>query len=179
MENDASPLHNVTGWTGTAVSGSFLYVIATINLVVLAGIWKVFRRMPAGQFDEAALEEQLNNRGFMNRLLGAGDEVPHQSVADVPHRSVVHPGFDTATEVALLVLAGSGAASGLPWYAILCLPVLFAAGMSLLDTLGGTFMNSPTAERSPSPSTRSTTTSPLPACRRLSPSSSAPSSSSP
>jgi high-affinity nickel-transport protein len=50
-------------------------------------------------------------------------------------------GFDTATEIALLVLAGSGAASGLPWYAILCLPVLFAAGMSLLDTIDGCFMN--------------------------------------
>jgi nickel/cobalt transporter (NiCoT) family protein len=50
-------------------------------------------------------------------------------------------GFDTATEIALLVLAGSGAASGLPWYAILCLPVLFAAGMSLLDTIDGSFMN--------------------------------------
>jgi high-affinity nickel-transport protein len=50
-------------------------------------------------------------------------------------------GFDTATEIALLVLAGSGAASGLPWYAILCLPVLFAAGMCLLDTVDGSFMN--------------------------------------
>jgi len=50
-------------------------------------------------------------------------------------------GFDTATEVAFLVLAGTGAASGLPWYAILCLPVLFAAGMSLLDTIDGSFMN--------------------------------------
>jgi high-affinity nickel-transport protein len=50
-------------------------------------------------------------------------------------------GFDTATEIALLVLAGSGAASGLPWYAILCLPVLFAAGMCLLDTIDGSFMN--------------------------------------
>ncbi|MET8214201.1 HoxN/HupN/NixA family nickel/cobalt transporter [Streptomyces sp. NPDC005373] len=50
-------------------------------------------------------------------------------------------GFDTATEVALLVLAGSGAGSGLPWYVILCLPVLFAAGMSLLDPIDGCFMN--------------------------------------
>ena len=50
-------------------------------------------------------------------------------------------GFDTATEVALLVLAGGAAASGLPFYAILCLPVLFAAGMSLLDTIDGAFMN--------------------------------------
>jgi high-affinity nickel-transport protein len=50
-------------------------------------------------------------------------------------------GFDTATEVSLLVLAGGAAASGLPFYAILCLPVLFAAGMSLLDTIDGAFMN--------------------------------------
>jgi high-affinity nickel-transport protein len=50
-------------------------------------------------------------------------------------------GFDTATEIAVLVLAGSGAAGGLPWYAILILPVLFAAGMTLFDTLDGTFMN--------------------------------------
>ena len=50
-------------------------------------------------------------------------------------------GFDTATEVALLVLAGTGAAAGLPWYAILCLPVLFTAGMCLLDTIDGSFMN--------------------------------------
>jgi high-affinity nickel-transport protein len=50
-------------------------------------------------------------------------------------------GFDTATEIALLVLAGGAAASGLPFYAILCLPILFAAGMSLFDTIDGAFMN--------------------------------------
>ena len=50
-------------------------------------------------------------------------------------------GFDTATEVALLVLAGGAAGAGLPWYAILCLPVLFAAGMSLMDSIDGSFMN--------------------------------------
>jgi len=50
-------------------------------------------------------------------------------------------GFDTATEVALLVIAGSAGAAGLPWYAILCLPILFAAGMSLMDSIDGSFMN--------------------------------------
>ena len=53
----------------------------------------------------------------------------------------VRPGFDTATEVALLVLAGGAAASGLPFYAIICLPILFAAGMSLFDTIDGAFMD--------------------------------------
>ena len=50
-------------------------------------------------------------------------------------------GFDTATETSLLVLAGAGAATGLPWYAVLVLPLLFAAGMSLCDTLDGAFMH--------------------------------------
>ncbi|MDX3076962.1 HoxN/HupN/NixA family nickel/cobalt transporter [Streptomyces sp. MI02-7b] len=141
VENDDSQLHDVTGWIGTTVSGTFLYVIAFINLLILAGIWKVFRRMRSGHFDEAALEEQLNNRGFMNRILGRLMKSITRPWQMYPLGLLFGLGFDTATEIALLVLAGSGAASGLPWYAILCLPVLFAAGMSLLDTVDGSFMN--------------------------------------
>ena len=141
VRDDNSELHNVTGLIGTTVSGTFLYIIAAINLVILAGIWKVFRQMRHGHFDEAALEEQLNNRGFMNRLLGRVMRSITKSWQMYPLGLLFGLGFDTATEIALLVLAGSGAASGLPWYAILCLPVLFAAGMSLLDTIDGSFMN--------------------------------------
>nr|WP_328917989.1 HoxN/HupN/NixA family nickel/cobalt transporter [Streptomyces sp. NBC_00223] len=141
VENDDSALHSVTGWIGTTVSGTFLYVIAFVNLLILAGIWKVFRRMRQGHFDEAALEEQLNNRGFMNRLLGRLMKSVTSPWQMYPIGLLFGLGFDTATEIALLVLAGSGAASGLPWYAILCLPVLFAAGMCLLDTIDGSFMN--------------------------------------
>ncbi|MER8029973.1 HoxN/HupN/NixA family nickel/cobalt transporter [Streptomyces bauhiniae] len=141
VENDDSALHSVTGWIGTTVSGTFLYVIAAINLVIMAGIWKVFREMRTGRFDEAALEEQLNNRGFMNRLLGRVMKSVTKPWQMYPLGLLFGLGFDTATEIALLVLAGSGAASGLPWYAILCLPILFAAGMSLLDTIDGSFMN--------------------------------------
>ncbi|MFI0942627.1 HoxN/HupN/NixA family nickel/cobalt transporter [Streptomyces sp. NPDC021020] len=141
VENDDSQLHSVTGWIGTTVSGTFLYAIAIINLLILAGIWKVFRQMRGGHFDEAALEEHLNNRGFMNRLLGRVMKSITKPWQMYPLGLLFGLGFDTATEIALLVLAGSGAASGLPWYAILCLPVLFAAGMCLLDTIDGSFMN--------------------------------------
>jgi nickel/cobalt transporter (NiCoT) family protein len=141
VRDDGSALHDVTGLVGTTVSGAFLYVIAGINLVILAGIWKVFRRMRSGHFDEAALEEQLDNRGLMNRILGRFMKSITKSWQMYPLGLLFGLGFDTATEIALLVLAGSGAASGLPWYAILCLPVLFAAGMSLLDTIDGSFMN--------------------------------------
>ncbi|MGI5365514.1 HoxN/HupN/NixA family nickel/cobalt transporter [Streptomyces iakyrus] len=135
VRDDGSALH------GTAVSGTFLYLIAGVNLVILAGIWKVFRAMRSGRYDEAALEEQLDNRGFMNRLLGRVMKSVSKPWHMYPLGLLFGLGFDTATEIALLVLAGSGAASGLPWYAILCLPVLFAAGMCLLDTVDGSFMN--------------------------------------
>ncbi|MEU5423412.1 HoxN/HupN/NixA family nickel/cobalt transporter [Streptomyces sp. NPDC020667] len=141
VQDETSRLHEITGWIGTTVSGAFLYLIAIFNIVILAGIWKVFRKMRAGHFDEAALEEQLNNRGLMNRLLGRVMKSITKPWQMYPLGLLFGLGFDTATEVALLVLAGSGAASGLPWYAILCLPVLFAAGMSLLDTIDGSFMN--------------------------------------
>ncbi|MFJ6727865.1 MULTISPECIES: HoxN/HupN/NixA family nickel/cobalt transporter [unclassified Streptomyces] len=141
VENDDSALHGVTGWIGTTVSGTFLYVIAAVNLVILAGIWRVFREMRSGRFDEAALEERLDKRGLMNRVLGRLTKSITRPWQMYPLGLLFGLGFDTATEIALLVLAGSGAASGLPWYAILCLPVLFAAGMSLLDTIDGSFMN--------------------------------------
>ncbi|MEV6118770.1 HoxN/HupN/NixA family nickel/cobalt transporter [Streptomyces sp. NPDC052109] len=141
VRDDNSELHHATELIGTTVSGTFLYVIAGINSVILAGIWKVFRRMRSGDFDEAALEQQLNHRGLINRLLGRVMKSITRPWQMYALGLLFGLGFDTATEVALLVLAGSGAASGLPWYAILCLPVLFAAGMSLLDTIDGSFMN--------------------------------------
>lgn len=69
VEDDSSALHEATGLIGTSFSAVFLYLIGIMNLVVLVGIVKVFRRMRRGEFDEAALERQLDNRGFMNRLL--------------------------------------------------------------------------------------------------------------
>ena len=97
--------------------------------------------MRRGDFDEAALEEQLNNRGFMNRILGGATKAVTKPWQMYPVGLLFGLGFDTATEVSLLVLAGGAAAFTLPWYAILTLPILFAAGMSLLDTIDGCFMN--------------------------------------
>ncbi|MEU9625059.1 HoxN/HupN/NixA family nickel/cobalt transporter [Streptomyces sp. NPDC048155] len=139
--NEGSGAHQVLGVVGTTVSGSFLYLIAALNLVALAGILRVFRAMRAGRFDEAELEQHLDSRGFMNRILGRFTRSVTRPGQMYPLGFLFGLGFDTATEVTLMVMAGSGAAAGLPWYAILCLPLLFAAGMSLFDTLDGTFMN--------------------------------------
>ncbi len=141
VENDSSTLQQTTGLIGTAVSGMFLCVIGIVNLVVLVGIVKVFRQMRGGALDEAALEEQLNNRGFMNRLLGGATRAVTKPWHMYPVGLLFGLGFDTATEVGLLVLAGGAAAFSLPWYAVLTLPILFAAGMSLLDSIDGCFMN--------------------------------------
>ncbi|MEV6011756.1 HoxN/HupN/NixA family nickel/cobalt transporter [Streptomyces sp. NPDC051976] len=141
VENQDSGLHTVTGLVGTSISGGFLYLIAVVNLVVLVKLVKIFRGMRTGGYDEATLEEHLNSRGLINRLLGRVMRRIDSPWKMYPIGLLFGLGFDTATEVGLMVLAGTGAASGLPWYAILVLPVLFAAGMSLLDTIDGAFMN--------------------------------------
>ena len=141
VKNSSSRLQYTTNIIGTMVSGVFLLLIAAINIVILAGIVRMFRDMRAGRYDDQQLEEQLNKRGLMNRFLG-----PLARRIDAPWK--MYPigvlfglGFDTATEVALLVLAGTAVIGGLPFYAVLSLPILFAAGMSLFDTADGCFMN--------------------------------------
>ncbi|WP_239114855.1 HoxN/HupN/NixA family nickel/cobalt transporter [Planotetraspora kaengkrachanensis] len=141
VESESSTLQSVTGLIGTLVSGVFLVIIALINMIVLWGILKVFRQMRRGAFDEAALEEQLNKRGFMNRILSGATKAVRKPWHMYPIGLLFGLGFDTATEVSLLVLAGGAAVFNLPWYAVLTLPVLFAAGMSLLDSIDGCFMN--------------------------------------
>jgi high-affinity nickel-transport protein len=141
VENESSRLQQITGLIGVGVSGTFLYLIGIINLVLLVGIVRIFRRMGQGSFDEAELEDQLDNRGFMNRILKGATKAVTKPWQMYPIGLLFGLGFDTATEISLLVLAGGAAAFQLPWYAILTLPVLFAAGMSLLDTIDGCFMN--------------------------------------
>jgi nickel/cobalt transporter (NiCoT) family protein len=129
------------GVVSTSASGLFLYLIGIVNLVALLGILKVFRAARQGEFDPRALDEALDNRGVMTRILGPLMKSITRPAQMYPIGLLFGVGFDTATEVTLLVLAGSGAAAGLPWYAILVLPLLFTAGMSLFDTLDGAFMN--------------------------------------
>jgi high-affinity nickel-transport protein len=141
LSDGSSTLETATGIFGTSVSGVFLLLIGVLNLVIFVGIAKVFRRMRHGELDEAALEEHLNNRGLMNRFLGRVTRAVSKPWHMYPTGVLFGLGFDTVTEVGLLVIAGGAAAVDLPWYAVLTLPILFAAGMSLLDTIDGCFMN--------------------------------------
>jgi high-affinity nickel-transport protein len=141
VTDNGSQLHSVAGVVGASVSGVFLWILGILNFFVLLGIMKVFRELKQGRYDEAALEEHLNKRGFMNRFLNGLTRSVRKPWHIYPVGLLFGLGFDTATEVGLLVLAGGAAAFNLPFYAILVLPVLFAAGMCLMDTADGVFMN--------------------------------------
>jgi high-affinity nickel-transport protein len=141
VKNGGSGLHRLTTVIGTSVSGFFLYLIAALNIVILVSIVRVFKDMRRGKYDDEELEEQLNKRGLMNRFFGKLARRIDAPWKMYPIGVLFGLGFDTATEVALLVLSGTAVASGLPFYGILSLPILFAAGMSLLDTADGCFMN--------------------------------------
>ena len=141
VSQQSSGLHSATTIVGTSVSGTFLYLIALVNLFVLVSIIRLYREMRSGNYDPVELERQLDKRGVMNRLLGGYARHIDTSWKLYPVGFLFGLGFDTATEVALLVLAGSAVVGGLPLYAILSLPILFAAGMCTFDTLDGCFMN--------------------------------------
>ncbi|MCW2810630.1 MAG: nixA [Friedmanniella sp.] len=141
LADDSSLLQRLSGVVGTAVSGAFLLLIGLLNLGVLVGIVRVARQLRHGALDEAELEAQLRRRGLFSRVLATATRAIRRPVQMYPVGLLFGLGFDTATEVGLLVLAGGAAAFSLPWYAVLTLPVLFAAGMSLLDTADGCFMS--------------------------------------
>jgi high-affinity nickel-transport protein len=141
VRNDTSTLHDVAGTLGVTVSGVFLLVLGIINLFLLVNVVRVFKAMRTEAYDEETLEELLQKRGFMNRILGRVMRTVHTPVQMYPVGVLFGFGFDTATEVSLLILASSSAALALPWYAVMCLPILFTAGMCLFDTIDGSFMN--------------------------------------
>ena len=141
LKDDSSSLHHYTGLIGTTVSGVFLILIAILNLVILISIVGVFIHMRKGAYNEEELEKHLNSRGLLMRFFGPIARRIDASWKMYPLGILFGLGFDTATEIGLLVLAGSSVIAGLPWWAIISLPLFFAGGMSLLDTIDGSFMN--------------------------------------
>src|ERR1700728_2936090 len=137
----SSAYETAGGAIGTTLSACFLYLIAVLNLIVLAGIFKVFREMRNGTYDEEELEAQLQARGLMYRFFGRFMRSINHTWQLYFVGLVFGIGFDTTTEVLLLAATAYAAIQGLPYYAVLALPLLFSGGMMLFDTLDGTFMN--------------------------------------
>jgi nickel/cobalt transporter (NiCoT) family protein len=129
------------GTIGAAVSGVFLWTIGILNLVVLLGVIGVGRELRSGRYDEATLEKRLLERGLMSRFFARPLRFVRQSRQMYPIGVLFGLGFDTATEVGLLAITAGAATGHIPAPAILALPTLFAAGMSMMDTADGVFMS--------------------------------------
>src|SRR5438067_1791264 len=134
-------LREVGALLGTSVSGLFLVLIGVLNLLILLDIIKLYAHMKRGHHDQASLEEHLRTGGLLTRVFGRLFRVIRASWQMYPIGFLFGLGFDTASEVALLAISAGAAASHMPLLAVLSLPLIFAAGMSLMDTADGAFMS--------------------------------------
>jgi high-affinity nickel-transport protein len=135
-------LKNIGSLVGASVSGIFLWVIGLLNLAVLLDILKVWQSAKTGTHSHAHLEQLLQQRGLMNRLFGGRlQKSLNHSWQMYPLGLLFGLGFDTASEVGLLAMTAGASAGNLPIGAVLSLPILFAAGMSVMDTTDGVLMS--------------------------------------
>jgi len=139
--NENGQLKSVEKLIGTGVSGAFLLLIGILNLIILIDIIKLFRRMKAGDYDRQSLEHQLVAGGVLTRLFGRLFRLIGHSWQMYLVGFLFGLGFDTASEISLLAISAGAAAQHLPLYALISLPLIFAAGMSLMDTADGAFMS--------------------------------------
>ncbi|MFD1677608.1 HoxN/HupN/NixA family nickel/cobalt transporter [Alicyclobacillus fodiniaquatilis] len=133
-------MENVGGLIGTLVSGTFLLVIGCVNLFICLQIFGLFMQMRRGTDVAQELEQQLHSRGFVTRLVRPLLQLVTKSWHIYPIGFLFGLGFDTASEVALLAISAIAAKNAIPYSGILSLPLLFASGMSLMDTADGIFI---------------------------------------
>ncbi|GAC1473325.1 MAG: HoxN/HupN/NixA family nickel/cobalt transporter [Chloroflexota bacterium] len=141
VKHNLPQMQNAGAVVGTSISGTFLLLIAAINLVVLADIVKTWRQVRrGGTYDERTLDDYLSNRGLLARLFRPLLRMVRRSWHMYPIGLLFGLGFDTASEVGILGMSASAGAGGMPVWFILLLPLLFVAGMSLVDTTDGIAM---------------------------------------
>ncbi len=141
VKTDLPQLKSIGGMIGAGVSGAFLWIIGILNLLVLLDILKIWRKARSATHSHAHLETLLQKRGLLNRLFGGRlQHLMSHSWQMYPLGLLFGLGFDTASEVGLLAMTAGASAGNLPVPAVLCLPVLFAAGMTVMDTTDGVLM---------------------------------------
>ena len=140
MQHDIHAVEHLSGIIGTGISAAFLYFIAVLNLVVLKGIYDVFRQMRRQTFDYRQVEEILAKQGFMNRYFGRLFATIRKSSQMYYVGFLFGLGFDTASEMIVISMAAVAATHHMPLEYIVILPVLFAGGMTLVDTTDGVLM---------------------------------------
>jgi high-affinity nickel-transport protein len=138
---EESAARDVLGTIGTAVSATFLLIIGVINGILLIGLIKTAAANRAGRLPAEQLDQALANRGILARLLKGQLGAIRRPWQIYPVGVLFGLGFDTATEVGLFVIASGAAAMELPWWAPMTLPIIFAAGMTLFDSIDGIVMS--------------------------------------
>jgi nickel/cobalt transporter (NiCoT) family protein len=142
VKSELPQLKNMGTLIGAGVSGTFLWIIGVLNLLVLLDILKIWQTAKSGTHSHAHLEDLLHKRGLLNRLFGGRlRKLINHSWQMYPLGLLFGLGFDTASEVGLLAMTAGASAGNLPVPAVLCLPILFAAGMTLMDTTDGVLMS--------------------------------------
>jgi high-affinity nickel-transport protein len=142
VKQELPQLKNIGGIIGAGVSGTFLWIIGILNLLVLLDILKVWQTAKSGTHSHAHLEQLLQQRGLLNRLFGGRlQRLMNHSWQMYPLGLLFGLGFDTASEVGLLAMTAGASAGNLPIPAVLSLPILFAAGMTIMDTTDGILMS--------------------------------------
>ncbi|MFL9994984.1 HoxN/HupN/NixA family nickel/cobalt transporter [Paraburkholderia sediminicola] len=141
LESRFEAWKDLGGIVSTSVSALFLFLIAAMNIIILRGVWRAFNKVRRGEpYDNEDLDLLLNNRGLLARLFRPMFRLVSNPIWMLPLGFLFGLGFDTATEVSLLGISASQAAQGLSIWIVLVFPVLFAAGMSLVDTTDGVLM---------------------------------------
>jgi high-affinity nickel-transport protein len=141
LETTFDNFNNAAGIVSTIVSTSFLLLIAVMNLLIAIAVYKTFRHVRhGGRYVEEDFDMLLNKRGVLARLFRPMFRLVEQSWHMAPLGFLFGLGFDTATEVTLLGIAATEASHGLSLWSIMSFPLLFAAGMSLVDTTDGIMM---------------------------------------
>lgn len=139
-QNNIPQIKEIGSLIGTTVSGIFLILIGVLNLYIWFDIYKIFVGTRRGKFNEEHLDELLLNRGFISRFLGSFYNFINKSWHVYPLGFLFGLGFDTASEVALLAVSANAATQSVPFTVVIALPIIFASGMSLMDTADGIFM---------------------------------------
>jgi high-affinity nickel-transport protein len=141
LENRFDEFKLVGGVIGTLISAIFLFLVAAANFVILRSVYRTFQEVRrGGTFVEEDLNRLLAQRGFLGRLFRPMFRLVSRSWHMYPLGFLFGLGFDTATEIGVLGISAAEASKGLPIWSIMVFPVLFTAGMSLIDTTDGVLM---------------------------------------
>jgi len=141
LQTKLESVRSIGGVIGTSVSAFFLFAIGLVNLIVLRSIYRAFVRVRRGEpYVEEDFDLLLGSRGFLARLFRPMFRMITRSWHMYPLGVLFGLGFDTATEIGVLGISAAEASKGLSLWSILVFPVLFAAGMSLIDTTDNVLM---------------------------------------